>query len=105
MATAWIWSGWDKESKFILVMWMESVMTMILEMFSLVEAWLIPYLIANNSASALVTKATWCSILMSGWFEMCVCDMDVAILFLILTSVVMMAMDCESDDSITIESS
>jgi len=37
---------------------MESVMTMILKMLFLAEAWLMPYLIANNSASVLVTKAT-----------------------------------------------
>ena len=105
MAITWIWSGWDTGSKIFLAMWIESVTTMILEIFSLVEAWLMPHLIANNSASALVTKAAWCSILMSGWFEVCIYNIDVAISFLMLTSVVIITMDCKSDDSMVIESS
>ena len=36
---------------------------------------------------------------------MCVCKMDVAILFLILASIMMIAMCCDKDDSITTESS
>jgi len=42
---------------------------------------------------------------MRGWFEICMCEMDVAILFLILASVVTMAMNCDENDSITTESS
>jgi len=40
---------------------------------------------------------------MRGWFDICVYEMDVAILFLMLASVVIMAMDCNKDDSITTE--
>ena len=36
---------------------------------------------------------------------MCVCEMDVAMSFLMLVSDAMMAMDCEEEASITIESS
>jgi len=39
--------------------WMELVMTMILETTSLLQAWLIPHLIVNSSASKLVTNAAW----------------------------------------------
>ena len=70
IATAWIWRGWDVGSKIFLATWMESVMTIILEMLFLAEAWLMSHLIVNNSAFALVTKATWWIVLMSGWFEM-----------------------------------
>ena len=42
---------------------------------------------------------------MRGWLEMCMCEMDVAMSFLMLVSDAMMAMDCEEEASITIESS
>ena len=84
---------------------MELVITIILETFSLDEAWLMLHLIANNLASKLVTNAAWWIVLMRGWFDMCVYKMDVAILFLILVSIMMMAMDCDKDDLITTESS
>jgi len=54
-------------------------------------------------ASELVTNAVWWSVLMRGWFEICVCEIDVAILFLMLASVATIAMDCNEDDSITTE--
>ena len=79
---------------------MESVMIMILEIFSLGEAWLMLHLIANNLALELVINAAWWSVLMRGW-----CEIDVVILFLMLASVAMMAMDCNKDKSITTESS
>ena len=41
------------------IAWMESVMTKILETSSLLQAWLMPYLIANSSAFELVTNAAW----------------------------------------------
>ena len=86
-------------------MWMELVMIMILETFSLDEAWLMLHLIVNNSASELVTNTAWWRVLIRDWFEICMCEMDVAILFLMLASIAMMAMDCNEDDSITTESS
>ena len=48
------------------VAWMESVMTKILEISSLLQAWLMPYLIANSSASELVMKAAWWTVFMRG---------------------------------------
>ena len=41
------------------VAWVESVMTKILDTPSLLHAWLIPHLIANSSASKLVTNVAW----------------------------------------------
>ena len=34
---------------------------------------------------------------------MCICEMNIAISFLMLASIAMMAMDCKRDNSITIE--
>ena len=42
---------------------------------------------------------------MRGWLEMCMYEMDVAMLFLMLASDVMIAMDCKEEALITIESS
>ena len=101
IATDWFWSRWDERSKILLAMWMESVIIMILEMLSLDVAWLMLYLIVNNLASELMTNAAWWRVLMRGWFEICVCKMDIAISFLILASNVTMAMDCDEEASTT----
>jgi len=65
----------------------------------------IPHLVVNNSASVLVTNAEWWRVLDKGLFGICVCEMAVAMLFLMLVSITVMAVDVVDDDSITIESS
>ena len=40
---------------------------------------------------------------MREWFDMCICKIDVAILFLMLAFIMTTAIDCERDDTITIE--
>ena len=47
--------------------WMESVMTKILDTSFLLHAWLIPHLIANSSASKLVTNVTWWTVFIRKW--------------------------------------
>ena len=42
---------------------------------------------------------------MRDWFEIYVCEMNVAILFLMLASIATMAMNYDEDDSTTTESS
>ena len=74
-------------------------------MFSLLQAWLIPHLIANNLASVLVTNIIWWTVLVIGWLAKCMCDMDVAMSFLILASVTTMAVDREENDFKTRSSS
>jgi len=59
----------------------------------------------NNLASELVINTAWWRVLMRGWLEICMYEMDVVILFLMLASVVMIAMNCHKDNSITTESS
>ena len=46
-----------------------------------------PHLMAKSSTSMLVTNDAWWTILVSGWFAMCTCNIDVAISFLMLASV------------------
>ena len=41
---------------------------MILETISLEQAWLIPHLIVNSSASMLVMNKAWCTVLVRGQF-------------------------------------
>ena len=84
---------------------MESVTTMILKMFFLVQTWLMLHLIMKSSASVVVTKATWCNILIIGQLAMCTYEMNVAISFLILASITMMAEEGEENNSRTILSS
>ena len=64
---------------------------MILETLLMEQAWFIPHLIANNSTSVVVTKDTWWTVLVSSWFAEWVCEIDVAMLFLMLASVITMA--------------
>ena len=63
------------------------------------------HLIANNSASVLVTNATWWTILTRGWLAKYMYNINVVILFLILASVTMKAMDREKEIRRTISSS
>ena len=85
MTDMWIWYGWDLVSNIFLAAWIESVMTMTLEMFSSLQAWLMPHLIAKSSTSVLVTKATWWTVLTRGWSYMWICEIEVVISFLMLT--------------------
>ena len=80
-------------------------MTIILEIPSWFEAWLIPHLMAKISASELVIWIAWWIVLVMGWLWVCICDIDVAVLFLMLESVTTMAVDGELDDSMTMLSS
>jgi len=91
--------------KIFLAAWMELVTMIILEISSQFEAWFIPHLIVKSSASLLVTKTVWWRVLINGLLNVCICKMDVAMLFLILASIIMMAVDGELDDSITMLSS
>ena len=61
---------------------------MILETISLEQAWLIPHLIANSSASVLVTNKAWWTVLVREQFAMCTCETDVAMSFLMLASII-----------------
>ena len=81
---------------------MELVMMIILNTFSLLHAWLILHLITKSSASVLVTNDVWWTVLIKGWSTKYICNIDVAMLFLMLASVTMMAIDGEEDDCKTI---
>ena len=78
---------------------------MILEILLMHVAWLIPYLRANSSTSMLVTLTTWWIVLISGLLWVWIWAIDVATLFLMLTSDAMMATDEDEEDSKTISSS
>ena len=105
MADMWIWYGWNLVSNIFLAAWMELVMTMILEMFSLLQAWLIPHLIAKSSASVLVTKAAWWTVLTKGWSCMWICETEVVMSFLMLALDATIAMCGDKEDWIVISSS
>ena len=64
-----------------------------------------PHLIANNSASVLVTNIAWWTILMREWLAECMYDIDVVISFLMLASITMKAVDGEEEIRRTISSS
>ena len=64
-----------------------------------------PHLIVKSSASVLVMKAMWWTVLIKEWSTKCMCDIDIAMLFLMLTSVTTMAIDGEENDCKTILSS
>ena len=64
-----------------------------------------PYLITKILALVVVTKTIWCNILINGQLAMCTCEMDVAMSFLMLASITIIAMEGEKDDSRTILSS
>jgi len=74
------------------------VTMMILETFSLLYAWLIPHLMAKSSASVLVTKAAWWTVLIKGWLHMWTCNTNIVMSFLTLASVVTIAVCGEEDE-------
>ena len=91
IAAVWIWRGWTSQLKIFLAAWIESVTIMILETLFMEQAWFMPHLIANNSASVVVTKDAWWTDLVSSWFAEWICEIDVAMLFLMLVLVITMA--------------
>ena len=60
-------------------------------MLSLLQAWLIPYLIVKSSASELVMNTAWWTVLMRGELAWCTCTTEMAMLSLILVLVTMRA--------------
>ena len=84
---------------------MESVITTILDILLTLKDWFILYLMANNSASVLVTWTAWWIIFINSLLNICIWVIDVATLFLILTSETMMAMEGDDEFSRTISSS
>ena len=78
---------------------------MILDMFSLLQAWLMPHLITKSSASVLVIKAMWWTILTKGWSHMWIYETEVAMSFLILTLNTTIAVCGDREDWIVILSS
>ena len=105
MAAVWIWRGWTSLSKIFLAAWMELVTMMILETLFMEQAWFMLHLIANNSASVVVMKDAWWTVLISGWFAEWICEIDVAMLFLMLASVITIAKWGDEEFHKTISSS
>ena len=66
---------------------MESVTTTIFDTLGMAQAWLMPHLIAKSSASVDVTKEAWWTVLTNGRLWEWMCDIEVAISFLMLASV------------------
>ena len=64
------------------------------------EAWLIPHLMAKSSASVLVMWTAWWMVLVMGLLWVCICNIDIAMSFLMLASVTIMTVEGEFDDSI-----
>ena len=87
MAAEWDCRGCDELSKMHFAEWMESVITIIFEMLFLLQAWLIPHLIAKSSASELVMNTAWWTVLMRRELAWCTCTTEMVILSLILASV------------------
>jgi len=91
IAEVWIWKEWNSLLKIFFTACIESIMTIILETFSMAHAWLIPHLMVNSSTFVLVTNKVWWTVLIRGRFAKWMCEIDVAILFLMLASVIMSA--------------
>ena len=99
MKATCFWSRWDEGSKIFFTTWIESVTTITLEIPCRWVAWLIPHLIAKNSASELVILMAWWSVLMIGLLQTCMCVIEEAMLFLTLVSITMSAFDRVFNDS------
>ena len=93
MKAVCFWSGWDERSKIFFTAWIESMITMILEIPCRWVAWLIPHPIAKNSALELIILIVWWSILMISLLWMCMCAIEEATLFLILASITISMFD------------
>jgi len=59
----------------------------------------------KSSASVVMMKTAWYNVLINSWLAMCTCEMNVAMLFLILASDTMIAVELDKDASRTILSS
>ena len=104
IAAEWIWYEWVEESKILLVIWRESVMTMICLMLWLVTTWFILYRMAKSLALAVVILIALCKVLMTGLSKEWICEIEVVTWFLILTS--NMTMDEKgSEDALSMISS
>ena len=86
IAIEWIWYRWVEESKILLVMWRESVMTMICLALWLVTAWFILQWMAKSLALAVVILIALCKVLTTGLLKKWMCEMEVVTRFLILAS-------------------
>ena len=64
-----------------------------------------PHLIAKSSTSVVVTKTVWCNALINSWLAMYICEIDIAMSFLMLVSDTTMAVKLDEDTSRTILSS
>ena len=73
---------------------------MIFEIPEELVAWLIPYLMANNLAFILVILTTWWSVLVIGLLWMWIYNINIAMLFLTLVSVMTKAWEWLFEDSI-----
>ena len=74
-------------------------------MFSLLQAWLILYLIAKSSAFVLVMKTAWWTVLTKGWLYMWIYKTEVAMSFLTLVSDTTIAVCGDKKDWIVMSSS
>ena len=101
MRATCFWSRWDNGLNIFLTMWIELVTIMILETYWRCVAWLIPHLMAKNSASVLVMLTAWWSVLIIGLLWTCTCMIEEAMLFLTLASVTMSVLDGVFNDSMT----
>ena len=86
IAAEWIWYRWVKESKILLTMWRELVMTMICLTLWLVTTWFILQWMTKSSASAVVILIALCKVLTIGLVKKWMCKMEVVTWFLILAS-------------------
>ena len=78
IAAVWDWNRWGLLLNIFFAVWMESVMTMTLDTFSLIQAWLISHLMANSSTSVLVTNAAWLSGAVHTGVEVCRMDLEMS---------------------------
>ena len=74
-------------------------MTTIFEILSKWLDWLMPHLMANNSASVLVTLTAWWIVFIRGLSAIWMCTMEVAMLFLMLASEATSATKGNEEDS------
>lgn len=81
-----------------LATWIVFMMTMMQETSCVWTAWLIPHLMVNDSASVGVMSTTWWSIFFKGLLKEWIWVIEVATLFLILASVIMIT-DFGSDNN------
>ena len=78
----------DDGSKIFLAAWIESVTIMIFEILLWFVAWLIPHFITNSLASVLMILTVWWRVYVMGLLWMCMCDIDITMLFLTLASII-----------------